>query len=281
MKILVVNVPTAEENSVKGKFIKNSLAPLWRRDLDLFKNKETELTFRFSCQGILDHSFPDSFYLSHFDPEFLLRGVLQADQEGFDAALITCFHDAPTLKAARPLVSIPLVGIAESILITAALTGRKFGFVGLMADPDHPNLERKKEMELWIAQYDLNKNYIGDMSRRVNGKEIEAAFTDSHEVIEKVKEASKELIKKGAEIILPAGGLLPPILHLAPGAEKEYPHGLTDVDGVPLMNSMGIALKMAEMLVNSKPAGFKLNKQRDNNSNKVAGVANSKGYWNC
>lgn len=281
MRILIVNVGVAEENSERGKLFKTVVAPLIRRNLDLFRKKDTELTLRFPSQGIIDHSRSESNSPSYFNPDFLFHGVLQADREGFDAALIACFHDAPTLKEARPLVGIPVVGIAESSLLMATLTGRKFGFLGVMADPDHPDLERKNGMVRWIAQYDLNKNYVGDKSGCASGAEMVAAHTDSQEVIERVKKAARELIADGAELILTAGGELSPVLQLAPGAEKEYPDGLTEVDGVPIMNSLGNALKMAEMLVESKQAGFLPNRHKKVSAQTTSHADDLSGYWDC
>ena len=39
------------------------------------------------------------------------------------------------------------------------------------------------------------------------------------------------------------------------GAEEEYPNGLTEVDGVPVMDVLGATIKMAETLVTLKQAG--------------------------
>lgn len=61
--------------------------------------------------------------------------------------------------------------------------------------------------------------------------------------------SARELIADGAELLIPGCGLLFPALRLAPGAEKEYPHGLTEVDGVPVVDVMGETLKMAVLPV--------------------------------
>jgi allantoin racemase len=206
--------------------------------------------------------------------------IIQAEKDGFDAALITCFHDAPTLKAVRPLVSIPVVGMAESSLLMATLTGRKFGFIGISSNPDQKE-PRMKEMEHWVAEYDLNKRYAGDKSGRGSGREMEMALTDASHILESCKKAARELIANGAELILPTCGLLPSILRLAPGAEKEYPNGLTEVDGVPIMNSLANALKMAEMLVESENAGFRPIKRKRVRAKSASGASDSTGFWDC
>jgi len=64
-----------------------------------------------------------------------------------------------------------------------------------------------------------------------------------------------ELIADGAEVLIPGSSLMAPALRLAPGAEKEYPNGLTEVERVPIMDVMGATAKIAETLVTLKQAG--------------------------
>ncbi len=280
MRIIVVNIPAAEESSEKGEFFKTVMAPLLRRNFHLFKRKDTEITFRFPSQGVLDEAWADCHYINYVNPESMFQAVISAEKDGFDAVLIACFHDAPTLKAVRPLVSIPVVGIAESSLLMATLTGRKFGFIGISPNPDYKD-PRTDEMEQWIAEYDLNKKYVGVKTGRGTGREIEMALTDAHHIINSYKKAAKELVASGAELILPTCGLMPSILRLAPGAEKEYPNGLTEVDGVPIMNSLANALNMAEMLVESKKAGFRPIKHKKVSAKSASGTSDTTGFWDC
>jgi hypothetical protein len=46
-----------------------------------------------------------------------------------------------------------------------------------------------------------------------------------------------------------------PALRLAPRAEKEYPNGFIQVDGIPIMDVIGVTLKMLEVLITLKRAG--------------------------
>jgi len=69
------------------------------------------------------------------------------------------------------------------------------------------------------------------------------ALMDAHREIKAFKEVAGELVADGADVLIPACGLMSPALLLAPGAEKEYPNGLTEVDGVPVMDAIGAAIK--------------------------------------
>jgi allantoin racemase len=69
---------------------------------------------------------------SHLDdaratPE-VVRLVGQAEADGYDGAVIACFGD-PGLYAAREVVDIPVVGIAEAAMRTAGFLGRTYSVV--------------------------------------------------------------------------------------------------------------------------------------------------------
>ncbi|WOF22762.1 aspartate/glutamate racemase family protein [Microbacterium betulae] len=70
---------------------------------------------------------------SHYDEvraAAAIADIVLRDQEagGSDGYVIACFGD-PGLDAARELVDVPVVGIAEAAMHVAALTGRSFGIV--------------------------------------------------------------------------------------------------------------------------------------------------------
>lgn len=64
------------------------------------------------------------------------------------------------------------------------------------------------------------------------------------------------MVADGAEVIIPGCMILDPVLHFAPGCEKEYPNGINEVDGVPVMNVVAIAIKVAGAFVSLKKAGL-------------------------
>jgi allantoin racemase len=273
MRILVVNIPAAEEGSESGQFIKTVLASLMRRNFDLFKQKDTELTLRFPRQGMVAEPWAECRYIDRINPESMLPSIIRGEKEGFDAVVVACFHDALILKEARDAVTIPVVGIAESSILMAALSGRRFGIVEAFP---HPFDDLNKR----VADLDLNKQFVGATYTRESAREQEMALTDARREIERFKEAARELILGGAELLLTSCGLMPPVLQLAPGAEKEYPNGITDVDGVPIMNSMGNALKMAEMLVEAKETGFRPT-VRNGGKAHAPDSDGSAGFWDC
>ncbi|MCO6187744.1 aspartate/glutamate racemase family protein [Rhizobium sp. L1K21] len=61
----------------------------------------------------------------------LLIEIAKAEREGADAAIIACFDDTG-LDAARALAHIPVIGICESALATAALIAKRYTIVTTM-----------------------------------------------------------------------------------------------------------------------------------------------------
>jgi allantoin racemase len=247
MKVLLANVAVAEEGSEAGQFVEKVLVPMWRRNLDMVKEKDTELTFRFPRWGVTGL---DGFFYSYIDmlnARSVFHAAVQAEKEGFDAVMITCFGD-PMLWGIRQAVDIPVVSVGESSMLLATMMGYKFGVVTISPYNIY-------EQEHTIAKYGLTDRSAGIRPIPETGDEQAEALIDARRAIESFKKVGRELIADGAEVLIPGCGLMSPALRLAPGAEKDYPNGLTEVDGVPVADVMGDTIKMAEAMVRLKRAG--------------------------
>ena len=247
MKVLLANVAVAEEGTDAGQFAEKVLVPMWRRNLDLVKQQDTELTFRFPRWGIAGL---DGFFYSYIDmlnAKSVFHAAVQAEKEGFDAVMITCFGD-PMLWAIRQAVDIPVVSLGESSMLLATMMGYTFGVVAISPYNIY-------EMEHTIDKYGLRERSVGIRATSESGDEQAEALIDARRAIESFKKVGRELIADGAEVLIPGCGLMSPALRLAPGAEKEYPNGLIEVDGVPVADVMGDTIKMAETMVSLKNAG--------------------------
>jgi len=247
MRILIANIPAAEEDSEGGWFLKTVAVPLWRRNLDLVKGEETELIFRFASSGMPHAAFSACRYLPMLNPIAIFHAVVQAEREGFDGAMIACFGD-PMLPEVRQTVNIPVASLGESSMLLATMMGYKFGIVS-------PSLYVNDPIEQRIDRYGLRNRSVGVRATLEKGDEQEMALIDAHHGIECFEKVGRELIADGAHVLIPGCGLMSPALRLAPGAEKEYPNGFTEVGDVPIMDGMAATLKMVEMLVTLKQAG--------------------------
>lgn len=245
MRICVVQVTAAEENSEGGKFCKVS-ADVMRRNMNLVKQKDTELTFRFPRWGLTEMESFFYSHLHHLNDKSTFHAIVQAEKEGFDAAIITCFFD-PMLRDIRQAVDIPVVSIGESSLLLALMMGAKLGVVTISPEAAY-------DFEENIVKYGLKERVVRVRPIPETGEEQRMVLTDAHHQIKAFKKVARELIADGADVLIPGCGLMAPGLRVAPGAEKEYPNGLTEVDGVPVMDVIGATVKMAETMVSLKQA---------------------------
>jgi allantoin racemase len=247
MKVLFVNIPAGEEKTDFGDFMKSAYVPLLRRNLDLVRRDDTAITFRFCEWG--NAGMEPSFYsyLDYLSTPMIYHAAARADEEGFDAVVINCFGD-PMVWELRQAIDIPVVSIGESSMFLSALMGRKFGIVHI-SEYNVPGQEER------IAKYGLTDRCAGIRPIGEPPAQQELALVDSHETIEAFTRAARALIADGAEIIIPACSLMSPAMRLAPGAEKDFPHGVTSIDSVPIADVLGDAIVLAESLASLKKAG--------------------------
>lgn len=246
-RILVANVAATEEDSEMGHIFKTVAVEMWKRSFGPAMSPDTELTFRFPRRGLVNLEAQPYSYLHTLADSEILYMIMQAEREGFDAALIACFHD-PSLLAARQAVDIPVVGFGESSMLLALTMGRRFGLYC-------PSPLGVPDFEERVALYGLKERCVGVVPGYLPAGEQEAAMVDAHDAIEEFASVARELIARGAEVVIPGCGLIAPCLRFAPGCGLEFPSGVTEVDGVPIMDIYGATVKMAETLVALKRAG--------------------------
>lgn len=243
MKLCLLNVAPGR----KGDEFVERLMTIWGQNFNLVKQPDTEITSRFTEWGIYGmHGF---FYhcIDFLNQQAVYQAALAAEQDGFDAVLITCFGD-PLLHHIRQAVNIPVASIGEASMLTAAMMGDKFGIV-------HVSEYNIYEAKQKIHEYGLSERLAGIRPIDETSDEQGGAIFNAHHAIEAFKKVGRELIKDGAEVLIPACGLMSPSLRMAPGMEKEYPGGLTEVDGVPVLDVMSCGILMAEKMFALKKAG--------------------------
>jgi allantoin racemase len=163
--------------------------------------------------------------------QFMEAGVT-AEREGFDAYAISTLPD-PALREIRSMLNIPVVGYGESAMLTSCLLGRRFAvmvFISELADLLAENARK----------YGLAERFAGasDVGFRFN--DVLKAFGEPAPLIERFKAAARERIAAGAEVIIPGEAPLCVLL---------MTHGVSEVDGVPVLDSLSCWVKHAEMLV--------------------------------
>jgi Asp/Glu/hydantoin racemase len=160
--------------------------------------------------------------------------ALVAEREGFDAMAIGCFFD-PGLRAARSLVNIPVASLGESCALAACSLGRKFGLVTLCED-------QSADYSDMLQAYGLERCYAGAVSLDppIDEFALEAEEATAREIEERFGAACARIIELGADVVIPADGVLNEFL-VRRGRLKAR-------DDVPVMDSLGVLFQHAAFL---------------------------------
>jgi allantoin racemase len=170
--------------------------------------------------------------LQHLHSIQFLAAALKAEDEGYDAYALSTLPE-PGLREIRALVSIPVVGYGESAMLTSCLLGRKFGVLIFIA-------EMAPLIEANARGHGLGERFAGVRDVGFRFKDVLAAYDDPTDLFRRFKAAARDLIAQGADVIIP--GEAPLCVLLAS-------HGLSSVDGVPVLDSLSAWVKHAEALV--------------------------------
>jgi len=152
--------------------------------------------------------------------------------EGHDAAIVSAFGD-PGLAAARELFDIPVVGIAESAMLTAWMLGRRYSIVCL-----------SQRLRRWYIECAREHGLDG---RLASVRALDVAIPDITQAKDQfrdrlIEECLRAVELDEAEVIICGGG---PIAGLARECADRIP--------VPTLDGVSCGVRMAEALVGLKP----------------------------
>jgi allantoin racemase len=169
-----------------------------------------------------------------FTRDILENGV-KAEKQQFDAFTIGTTNDAGVFQA-REILDIPVIAITEASLLVACTMGKTFSLI----TPNEKMIPRFYEI---VRRYGLEERLAGIEYMDFKIPELNLVFDDpafqkkeQNEFIE----GARRTLKSRSEVIIPVGGMAS--LFLARS-------GLKEVDGVPVLDTISIAIKMTEMMV--------------------------------
>lgn len=216
MRILIVNPNTTVSMTEKAAVAARAVAA-----------PQTEILIATSRMG------PASIE-GHYDGAIALPGLLaeirKGESDGADAAIIACFDDTG-LEAARTLTNIPVIGICEAGLMTAALLSQRFTVV--------TTLERSRVL---IENLSIRYGMAGRAKVRAADIPVLELEDKASGAIDKLRlQIEKALSEDGAEaIVLGCAGMT----DLARALQEEY--------GIPVVDGVSAAVKQAEALVSQQ-----------------------------
>lgn len=175
-------------------------------------------------------------FLELLDTEEILSNGLRAEAEGYDAFLIGNVFE-PGLHALREALNIPVLGLCEASVHLACMMGASFSIVNV-----NPKFVRRITEN--ITSTGLSGRMVSiDTMHVERGQVLDQAFEDESVrkgVVEQFTEAARRGAAKGAEVVIPAGGIVMSILDHA---------GVHAVDAVPIVNGVIALVKVAELAV--------------------------------
>ncbi len=205
---------------------------------------QAELRLNGMPAALFEGSSPTEVYRYPYAKHKIASAVLdiarQVEKEGYDAFVLGSFSE-PFLPELRSILDIPVTSMAESSALVACSLADKFAFVSLSA----VSARRLKPI---IDKHGLGARVCGfhALPRPVNEHALNAAFDDSAALVANFTEAARVAIDGGADLVVPAEGVLTEVLFFA---------GVRAIDGATVMDCVGATLCHTEMLVNLQRRG--------------------------
>lgn len=169
-------------------------------------------------------------YLAGLHKEQFVQAALQAQDEGYDAFLIATLPDT-AYEEVRTLVDIPVVTFGQTSVLMAAMLGDRVGIVNFIAALE-PQLRRN------LRNYRLDALVGPVVQVAAEFTDVMAAYADPAPLLGAFEAATRRAIADGATVIVPGEGPLNVFL-----ADQ----GVNRVDDVPVLDSLGTCVRVAEL----------------------------------
>jgi allantoin racemase len=179
-------------------------------------------------------------YLEYRDVGEVIANGIKAQKDGYDAFLIGNIAD-PGIRELRELLTIPVLGLCETTLSIACMMGSAFTLV-TVNDKFTPrvreNVLRYGFGSRMASLETMSVDHLPRLAPGFSNSPDDAAVRGA--IFDGFREAARKGIARGAEVIVPAGGVVMAMLANA---------GIHEVDDVPILNGTVALTKMAEMAV--------------------------------
>jgi Asp/Glu/hydantoin racemase len=177
--------------------------------------------------------------LQYYQNAQIMKNMHRAQAEGYDAFVIGCTLDT-CLAEGKSMLDIPVVGISETAYRMAMTMGRMFAVV--TSSSAFTEVFGEQVERYGVASRYLRGPYIVPASE----EEIAMALSRPQALIEKFNATAAKAVADGASVIVPAPAFLATLANRA---------ALTQVDGALVLDTVSVAVKTAEMLVDLRRAG--------------------------
>lgn len=175
----------------------------------------------------------------------LFNNMVKAEKEGYDAFIVGNTLDFGW-EEGRGLVNIPVLGISHISYYLAAILGELFAII---TTQEHLCEGYRQQVERYgLRDKFLNKNYYF----KIPEEELALAMKNPQPIVERFRVVAEKAVSDGASVIIPAPGLLPPLIYKA---------GLTEINGATIIDSNSAVVKFAELFVDLKKIGMDISRR--------------------
>lgn len=180
-----------------------------------------------------------SRYLEFLNTPQVIENAIMAERENYDAFAMTCMLD-PGYYELREVLTIPVVMPLEANCHIACLLAPKFALVA------HNDILLRRQTN-YVKQLGLGDRLVFSSAFNVSLPTLQKGFVDPEPVVSEVKKIAIKAAENGADMLISLCGNLTMIL---------VSHGITEIGGIPFMDSVATAIKAAELLVDLKKIGI-------------------------
>jgi len=171
----------------------------------------------------------------------LIEMAVEAERQGYDAFVLGSFSE-PFLREMRTAVDIPVVSLTEAALLVGCSLGSHIGLIS-----NAPNVAYMTRLS--VAKHHLEARVLDvtAISPGMDEYELIAARDDPTKLVEAFTRTARELIARGADVIVPAEGVM---------AEIFAHQGLQRIDDATVVDVFAAAWSHALSLVRLRRAGI-------------------------
>jgi len=227
MKLCYINIT---EEKITGPYL-----DILEKTAEKVLRPDTKMEIK-SVKPGLTRAFDLHPYFLFLNKRSIIERAIEAEKEGFDAAVVGCFAD-PGVREAKATVNIPVIGIAEASMIYACMLGRKFAIVTLNEPFFIP------DMEEMITQYGMQSRAIRNPIRLIKTSSFDVftkGMKDPMMVAEDIKERAKECAADGADVVIVGCNGLGPLCTLTNMVQIEE-------NSIPILDCISVGMKIAEI----------------------------------
>jgi len=176
-------------------------------------------------------------YLYHKILSRFIDQAIEAEKQGYDAFVIGSFSE-PFLDEIRSVVDIPVTSVFEASLLVGCSLGTKISLI-----TTSPEVTKMVEKVVSIHQLQARVSSIFSITPKFEGPILHGVFSNPEPIISAFNQAATHAIEMGADVIIPAEGILAVLLPEC---------GVLRYENAPVVDVLSVTWSYACMLAKLK-----------------------------